>query len=87
MADPLALERDECAPSSWATHPTKESTMLHEPFARALARRVPDWTLRNGSTTPLPTGDFAAGEAIEQVELIPYGATNLRIGEFPTLSK
>jgi hypothetical protein len=53
--------------------------------ATAPARRVPEWRLVNGSTSPLPTGDFAVAEAIEQVELIPYGATNLRIGEFPTV--
>lgn len=53
--------------------------------ATAPARRVPGWRLENGSTTALPTGDFAVEETIEEVELVPYGATNLRIGEFPTV--
>ena len=54
-------------------------------IATAPARRVPAWKLADGSTTPLPTGDFAAAEASERVELVPYGATSLRIAEFPTV--
>ncbi|HRW04812.1 MAG TPA: glycoside hydrolase family 127 protein, partial [Caldilineaceae bacterium] len=53
--------------------------------ATVKGRRMPGWTNENGSAGPLPTGGTAATEPIEQLRLIPYGCTNLRITEFPTI--
>ncbi len=55
--------------------------------ATAQARRVAGWTLHGGSTTALPVDAPDASEEVEEVELIPYGATNLRIGELPTIDR
>ena len=50
------------------------------------ARRIPEWILQGGVSTPLPVSGFGVAEEVEEVELVPYGATNLRIGEFPTVT-
>jgi hypothetical protein len=54
------------------------------PFvARIQSRRLPAWGMEQGAAALPPPSPVASSEAIETITLIPYGATDLRITEFP----
>jgi hypothetical protein len=53
------------------------------------AKRIPSWTLYNGMTGPIPysvTYKLESGPE-EDIILVPYGCTQLRISQFPVLGR
>jgi len=55
--------------------------------AYVTGRRLHTWDLRNGSADDVPESPVRSDAPPETLSLIPYGCTNLRITEFPTLER
>jgi len=49
-------------------------------------RRLPNWGLAHGWAAEIRPGLHESSEPIEQLRLIPYGCTNIRVTEFPRLA-
>ncbi|WP_153798080.1 beta-L-arabinofuranosidase domain-containing protein [Foetidibacter luteolus] len=57
---------------------------------KAKARRIPSWQLYNEMAGPIPysiTYGMESAKEEEEVILIPYGCSNLRISQFPVLGR
>jgi hypothetical protein len=53
----------------------------------ATGRRLKGWNEENGSAASIPESPVETKEKPESLTLIPYGCTNLRIGEFPVVKE
>jgi len=55
--------------------------------ARIKGRRLPAWKMAHGWAVEFAPGRAESSEPLEDLTLIPYGCTNIRITEFPRLKK
>jgi uncharacterized protein len=53
--------------------------------ARVKGRKLPNWKLLHGWAGETPVGKQTSKEPIEELTLVPYGCTNIRVTEFPRL--
>lgn len=56
---------------------------------KAKAKRIPGWQLYNEMTGPIPYSiayNLKTDDDIEEITLVPYGCTQLRISQFPVIA-
>ena len=55
--------------------------------ATTKGKRIPQWGMENGSAADIPSEPVFSEESVEEITLIPFGCTNLRVTEFPVLRR
>lgn len=56
-------------------------------MARVRGRRIPRWEMAHGWAGEVVPGVQESDETVEEVSLLPYGCTNIRITEFPRVAE
>jgi len=51
--------------------------------ATVMGRKLPNWKLAHGWAGEVVPGVQESAESLEELTLIPYGCTNIRVTEFP----
>ena len=91
-----ALVLDPAAPAASLEVVPRGGPLAAQPFVsdegapialRARARRVPGWTIENGTWGLLPQSPVATSEPVETVTLVPMGGARLRITSFPVAER
>ncbi|MEJ7738500.1 MAG: beta-L-arabinofuranosidase domain-containing protein [Chitinophagaceae bacterium] len=75
------IKKGDASPYPW----NPESAPIE---IRAKAKRIPSWKIYNDMTGPIPFSIMYGIETekeTEDITLIPYGCTNLRISQFPVI--
>jgi hypothetical protein len=55
-------------------------------LARLSGRVVPWWTLEKNAAAPPPESPVRSDQPLQELVMLPYGCTSLRVTEFPTLA-
>jgi hypothetical protein len=86
----LQLDRDHpersVAFEDRAASTTPFSTSAAPVVAKLKGRRLLSWGLERGAAAPPPPGPVTSAQRLDELKLIPYGCTDLRMTEFPTLA-
>jgi hypothetical protein len=61
------------------------SAQVVGPVARVTARKLATWAMERGAAAPPPASPVSSDSPRVELNLLPYGATDLRITEFPIL--